>query len=337
MSITKRKGSTFYWYSFSIDGERFRGSTFTANKKLAGEFETKIRNEAYSQRKLGRKQDVTLENLLARYWTEHAQSQSWAASVWGYMRNFTIVWGAKTYLSEITDAKYSELINYLKKKGLSASTINRHTECFRKACTLAKDNWGYEATKVRFSSHRLKQPDSRVRYLTNQEAVKLIDCAAPHLKPIIKFALYTGVRKQNILDLKWREVDMVGRRITFKVKSHMPGGKNHMVDMVEGLYDLLKSLPRESDHVFNYRGNRLTDNVKKAFKSACKRAGISDFRFHDLRHTCASWLVQDGTPIEVVREILGHTDIKTTLKYAHHHNERKLEAMQNTFKGRVGI
>lgn len=339
-------------YSFSINGKRFRGSTHTTNKKLADQYETKIKNEAYSQLKLGKRAGITLEQALAKYWTEHAKDQSWSLSVWGYMKSYVAAWGKDTYMSEINDAKFSELISFLKKKplanhkknkktGLAPSSINRHAEAFRKLHRLCKDTWGYEVAKINFAAHRLTQPDSRIRYITTEQAISLIGHADEHLKPIIRFALYTGVRKTNIFGLKWRDVDMVSRQINFKVKSHLPGGKNHTVHMASGLYKMLKRLQPKpvnyNQNVFLYKGEPLRDNVKKALRSACKKAGIKDFRFHDLRHTCASWLVQDGTPIEVVKDILGHTDIKTTLKYAHHHDERKLEAMENTFKGRVGI
>lgn len=142
MSIIKRKNSPYWWYSFSIDGTRFRGSTFTADKKLAGEYETKARNEAYSRRKLGKKPNITLEKVLAKYWKEHAQIQNWSPSVTGYMKNFMIAWGANTHLSEINDAQYSDLVSYLKKKKLKPGTINRHMNCFRKVYRLTRDSGG---------------------------------------------------------------------------------------------------------------------------------------------------------------------------------------------------
>jgi len=350
--LIQRENSPNWWFDFTIQGRRVRGSTYTANKKLAEEYAAKVKSKAYSELKLGRKQDITLEQALSRYWTEHAQGQAWSRSVWGYMRRFSQIWGANTYLSEIDNNKYSLLVSHLKKvklktgkkdekgnpiyKYMSPTTINRHTECFRKVYRLAKDTWGLEVGKIDFTAHRLKQPDSRIRYLTLEESKLLIECAAPHLQPIIQFALYTGARLKNILNLQWRDVDMVGRQLIFKVKSTMPGGKNHIIPMADECYKMLKALKRNavSEYVFTYKGNPISDNVKKAFRTACRKAKITDFRFHDLRHTCASWLVQNDTPIEVVKDILGHTDIKTTLKYAHHDVGRKLEALNNVFGGK---
>lgn len=336
MSIRKRESSPFWWYSFSIDGERFRGSTHTADRKLASEYEAKLRTEAYSQRKLGKKPEITLENVLAKYWKEHAQEQAWATSVWGYMRHFAEAWGAHAYLSDINDARYSELVSRLKKHGLKPGTINRHLQCFRKVYRLARDVWGYDVAQINFALHRLKEPDSRVRYLTTEEAVRLIEQAADHLKPIIRFALYTGVRKSNILNLRWKDVDMVGKRIIFKVKSHMPGGKNHTVPMVGELYDLLVQLKgRHPIYVFTYKGQPIS-GIKNSFAGACKKAKLQDFRFHDLRHTCASWLVQDGAQLAVVRDILGHSSSKMTEKYAHHDKKQRKDALEHTFGVRFG-
>ncbi len=275
--------------------------------------------------------------VLTRYWKEHAQTQASSTNIWGYMRSFKEAWGLGIYMSEINNAKYSELVTHLKKRGCKPGTINRHMQCFRKVYNLSKNVWGYGVADISFALHRLKEPDCRVRYLTTLEAVSLIQNSAEHLKPIIKFALYTGVRVSNILGLEWNQVDMAGRRIVFKVKSHLPGGKVHITDMVDELYNLLAELKGEHpQYVFTYKGQRIR-SVKRAFATACKLAGISNFRFHDLRHTCASWLVQDGAQIAVVRDILGHSSSKMTEKYAHHINEQKLAALNNTFKIRGGI
>lgn len=343
MPLSKR--SEIYQYSFSIEGVRYRGTTGTRDRRLAQLEENRLYKEKFLEAKLGKKKEITLGQALGRYWLEHASTQRWAATVDGFIRNMQSIWNTEILLSDIDNSKIADFITALKKKGLKAATINRHMEAFRKMYKLAANNWLYNVSPLDFGIHRQKEPDCRVRYLTVLEANRLIDEAAPHLKPIIKLALFTGLRHGNIINLQWKNVDLVGRRINIKVKSKLPGGKYHQVDMVEDCYRMLLKLQNEhreindrvdyDQYVFLYKDKPLT-RIKRGFKSACRRAKIEDFRFHDLRHTCASWLVQGNTPIEIVKDILGHSDISTTLKYAHHNQARKLEALESVFKTHLG-
>lgn len=353
MSVKKRKNSPFYQYDFTFGGRRFRRTLETTVKKEADELYAKLRSDLYAELKLGKKKDVSLNAAFHKYYIEHAEAQVWGKTVGGYLNNMLEFWGLDTSLSTITNAELSQLVNYLKRKPVKPATINRHLAIFSKLHKLAKNVWGVQVADIQIGAHKQKEPDSRIRYLTTAEAQVLISQAAPHLKPIIQFALFTGARLGNILHLEWKDVDMVSKRIIFKVKSTMPGGKNHIVDMASPCFEMLQTLKLKthnlnSPYVFTYRGNKIS-SPKTAFSKACglkklkngkynpKLTQIHNFRFHDLRHTCASWLVQEGAPVEVVKEILGHQNIATTLKYAHHDSGRKKDALENVFKMRAGI
>ena len=129
------------------------------------------------------------------------------------------------------------------------------------------------------------------------------------------------------MNLDWSQVDMAGRTITFRVKSAKPGGKPHTIPMSEPLLVLLSNLgPKEYGPVFTFQGRAIT-NWNRAWRTAKKNAGIRDFRWHDLRHTAASWMVNEGVPLDVVQDILGHEDISTTRRYAHRDVSHMRDAM----------
>lgn len=219
-------------------------------------------------------------------------------------------------------------------RAVSNATINREISTFRKMHNLAREVWDVEVGKISFPRHMLKESDCRIRWETPENITKLVDAAADHLKQPIRFALYTGARLSNIMNCKIEDIDFKNRTIRFHVKSSKPGGKFHMVPMVDELYDMITLEmgvdPKARGHLFTYDGQPMKQ-FRRSWKTACKNAGVEDFRFHDLRHTCASWLIQRGVPIEIVREILGHADIKTTMKYAHHKKEAHREALQMVF------
>ncbi|HEX6960011.1 MAG TPA: site-specific integrase [Ferrovibrio sp.] len=213
------------------------------------------------------------------------------------------------------------------KRLISNSSVNRELQLLRAVVYRAKIHLEAEVGTVNWKELKLREPDHRTRYLSNDEAARLIAAASPHLQPIIEFALLTGARAANIIGLDWSQVDLPNRRITFKIKSKKQGGKNHILPITDDLAALLrKQGPAEKGPVFTYEGAAVK-SVKTAFRAACRRAEIKDFRFHDLRHTAGSWMVQSGIPLEIVKEVLGHEVIQTTMRYAHHDTEAKDRAL----------
>lgn len=156
-----------------------------------------------------------------------------------------------------------------------------------------------------------------VRYLTPDEDERLFAALAPHLKPIVTAALHTGMRKGELLRLAWADIDFDQRLITVL---HTKSNRKRYIPMNDTLVELLKSLPHSSEdvHVFvNKRTGDIYGDIKTSWKTTMRKAKIENFRFHDLRHTFASRLAQAGIPILVIKELLGHNDITTTMRYAH--------------------
>ena len=174
----------------------------------------------------------------------------------------------------------------------------------------------------------LPEENQRLRYLETEEYMTLIDCCAAHLKPIVITALNTGMRKSEILKLKWNNVDLKNGFILLdKTKS----GKRREIPINDTLRKTLGGIIRRIDvrYVFyDPKTGKHYKNVQKSFESACRRAGINDFRFHDLRHTFASQLAMSGVDMLCLKEILGHASMKMTLRYAHLAPGHKVQAVK---------
>ena len=159
----------------------------------------------------------------------------------------------------------------------------------------AANEWGWIKTTPVIKT---KKPVSkRIRWLTKDEANRLIDCMPDSIRPVVTFALSTGLRRSNILDLEWTQVDMQGKRsrwvfVHTKAGTRPDGTKTPAV-----------------------RKMRTDDNT--AWRIGLNRAGITDFRFHDLRHTWASWLIQAGVPLSALQEMGGWESIEMVQRYAH--------------------
>ncbi|OQY99969.1 MAG: hypothetical protein B6D35_08025 [Candidatus Brocadia sp. UTAMX2] len=175
----------------------------------------------------------------------------------------------------------------------------------------------------------LPENNRRLRYLSIEECQKLIDSCDSHLKPMVITALNTGMRKEEIFGLKWDNVDLKSGFILLN-QDQTKNSERKEIHISSTLMETLNTLPKREDvpYVFyNPLTGKRYDNVKRSFNTALKRAGINDFRFHDLRHTFASHLVMAGIDITTVKELLGHKDLKMTLRYSHLAPSHKLKAI----------
>ncbi len=166
----------------------------------------------------------------------------------------------------------------------------------------------------------LQEPPPIVRYLTSEGAKRLIEVSPQYLRDVIVLALGTGMRKSEIFTLTWKNITINEIFRWGEITVIGKGNKQRTIRMNKTVYNLLicKSEEKVSQYVFPSKktGKHLTD-VKHSFTSALKKAGIQNFRFHDLRHTAASWMVQGGASLYAVQKILGHSSIRTTQRYAH--------------------
>ena len=149
---------------------------------------------------------------------------------------------------------------------------------------------------------------------------------ADYLRDIVECAINSGMRKEEILSLKWSQI-RDGMIYLDKTK----GKKKRQVPINNTLAELFRTIRKKqgltSEYVFVYQGKRIKD-VKTAYNVALKRAGILDANFHTLRHTFASHFVMRGGSLKALQEMLGHSNIKTTMRYAHLSQEHKKEAVE---------
>ncbi len=215
------------------------------------------------------------------------------------------------------------------KAGNSKSTCNRFLALLKRMFNVAIEEGYAEENPVQKVKLYSEKDTLKERILTEDEERRIMETCSDPLRPIVVVALNTGMRKAEILNLKWSQVDFKARRIIVeKTKS----GKARFIPMNDVLFNelcRLKSGSGQSSFVFfNPETGKPYVDMKKGFKTACRRAGISNLRFHDLRHSFASRLVEKGVDIETVRDLLGHHSITVTQRYTHSTDDRKRAAVE---------
>ena len=162
----------------------------------------------------------------------------------------------------------------------------------------------------------LKEPVRRIRFLTREEAQRLLDALPVPLADMAAFSLATGLRAANVTGLQWTQLDLV-RRLAWVHADQAKALRAIPVPLnSEAVLVIRKWLGKHPTHVFSYRGKPITQVSTKAWYAALKTAGIEDFRWHDLRHTWASWHVQSGTPLFALQEMGGWSSAEMVRRYA---------------------
>jgi len=205
------------------------------------------------------------------------------------------------------------------------ATINRDLSRLRHMLNIAME-WELLEKSPMQGMKFLRENNARTRYLSVDECHRLIDsCMAPHIRAIVTVALHTGMRLGEILNLRWQDLDFSSGFILVRDSKN---GQARQVPMDSMISTLLRSWPRLSDLVFTsvLTGGRIVD-VRTGFLNACKRAGLTDLHFHDLRHTFASQFVMSGGSLYTCQRVLGHKAINMTQRYAHLSPTYKIKAI----------
>ncbi len=222
-------------------------------------------------------------------------------------------------------------------KDKAASTVNRYLAVISYACTLAEREWGWlESNPVRRVG-RLKEPKGRVRYLSESERQRLLKAVResdhPHLYSIVLVALTTGARRSEILGLRWRNVDFGRLRAVIEDTKN---GERRSLALVPQVVDELKALKKvrriDDDLIFSNpkTGKPSYFYFEKAWREVRQKAGITDFRFHDLRHSCASYLAMNGATTAEIAAVLGHKTLAMVKRYSHLSDEHVRGVVERT-------
>lgn len=325
MSLYKRPNSPYWWYRFTAGGRRFRGSTQTEARADAEIIEAQLKRDALLGKILDQKPRIVLDHAFGRAWMEHYYRLPAAKTVGYQMANLKKHLPMSAFVDELTDNHVATFVAKRRAK-VTDSTVNRELTILRAVVRMAGRKWGMETPEINWSAHWLEEPDGIERVLTTDQIRRLLEEAAEHVRAPIMFSLMTGVRFRNCVTLDWQQIDMKAQTITFKVKSRKPGGKLHVLNINRTALVLLANLgPKDAGRVFTYKGKPIK-SWRTAWENARSRAGLS-CRWHDLRHTAASLMVRNGTPLPVVQGILGHEQITTTQRYAKYSPAAQVAAM----------
>jgi len=203
----------------------------------------------------------------------------------------------------------------------TGGAVNRELALLRRIFNLAIERG--ETTQnpaARFKA--LPEPPRQERILDAAEIPQLLAAAAPHVRDVILLALNTGMRRGEILGLTWGQLE---RERECLVLTHTKNGRARRIPLNDVALEVLRRRPRPGP--FSFGGEAALKSVRTGYEGAVRRAGLCGLRFHDLRHTAATYMVLGGADLATVKEILGHSHISLTLRYAHPTSESRRRAV----------
>ncbi|WP_390901175.1 tyrosine-type recombinase/integrase [Serratia liquefaciens] len=346
------RGGVWHCHFFTPAGKRVRRSLGTTDKKQAQELHDRLKSEAWRVDELGDLPVRSFEEACLRWLDEKEHKRSldddkvkmefFVTKFSG--RDIGTITGEEVarIVSKMTDRNHKrkwlirkdaairdgKTIPDFKEKALSAGTKSHYLSFMRSLLRAAANEWGWIKNAPVIKT---KKPVSkRIRWLSREEANRLIECCSESIRPIVTFALVTGLRRSNIIDLEWNQVDMQ-RKVAWINPENAKAGKAIGVALNDTACKVLRGqIGKHSRWVFVHtKASTRSDGTKteairkmrkddnSAWRSSLKRAGITDFRFHDLRHTWASWLIQSGVPLSALQEMGGWESIEMVRRYAH--------------------
>jgi len=311
------KRGRIWWVRFQINGAEIRQSAHTTSKAKASRFLGDLQEE-HGRLARGGRPKRSFDEAMARFINEYMPGLK-PSSAYRYMGSIRALekhfGGAE--LGAIGKGMLAEYVSSRKGK-VSDTTIRRDIACLGSMLTCAVEWDWLEANPVKsFGKRSLKESPHRTRFLTDVEYKKLLESAGD-LRPIIIVAVETGLRLGEILNLRRQDVDL--ERAELHVREGKTGQRT--VPMSKAASAQMSAQPRHmiSPLVFWHgEGKALrVDAISSKFAALVKKAGIKDFRFHDLRHTFATWAIQKrGLDLYRVQKILGHKGSQMTQRYAH--------------------
>ena len=345
MSIVKRGNSKYWYMHFQFNGQVHIRSTRTTNKKTAEQMEIEWKAKLHSTQYLGRKQRISLADAFHQY----KASKRGIASYGNLVAHETVLFRLLPMKKDMDELTSHDLERF--KQNRIAEGVG--AEIIKYGLLLIHGTWkftqklGYQVSPLEFPS--VKIPKVPLRYLTEQEEQRLLKELAPDregsgLKPmaerseelkrmmqdaydLVVLLLDTGARYSEIANIEWQRIDLTEKAIHLWRSKVQNETVLYMTDRVHAV--LSRRLETKTGpYVFTNRDGKARGYCTQSIRKAILRAGLQNCRVHTLRHTLASRLIQNGMSVYEVREILGHSDLKTTMRYAH------LEQRQVTSKAR---
>jgi integrase len=250
-------------------------------------------------------------------------------------------------LADVTPALIAEYREKLSEGKLSSdklrtpATVNRYLAALSHVFTVAVKEWGWMEDNPLRKVTKLKEPRGRVRFLSDDERSRLLkacqESEGSYLYIVVVLALSTGARRMEILGLHWKDVDLNRGIITLHDTKN---GERRILPLVSHALTLMQEHTKvrllNSDLVFPSHNLKKPMDIRTPWETALKRAEVYDFRFHDLRHSAASYLVMNGASLAEIAEVLGHKTLQMVKRYAHFsnaHTSKVVEKMNNQIFG----
>jgi len=327
MSIFKRGDK--YWIGFRFHYRRYRYPSPDNSLAGAKAFEATLRGKLARgeaiRMKAAKQKPSTLFRDFSKTWLEVYVKNNNSLSEYqhkeGSLRLYLVPYFGKKELAEISSFDIENFKAKMTKTNLSEKTINHMLATLSK-CFKTAEEWGVISSIPKIK--RLKVMPEKFDYLREGEDEQLLGHAEEKIREMIFFALKTGVRFGELIALDWNDVDFQEKQITIRhsiVRGVLGSTKNNRIryiPLLPSVSDMLIKRAKKQGYVFKRHDQPFTQHYccKKLYQ-ACRRAGLRKIGWHKLRHTFASHLAQNGVAIQAIKELLGHSDITTTMRYAH--------------------
>ncbi len=322
MAIRRRKGSDIWYIDIrKPGGGRIRETTGTTDRKEAQEYHDKVKHQLWRVARMGERPTYRWEDAAERMLAECEHLADYTNRVI-HIRHFTKVFAGRQIDSISADEIFKALPEFDQRckepKPVSRATKNKYLATMRIMLKLAAEKWEWIARAPKLED--LKLANRRIRWITKAEAQRLIGAIrGDWMRDVAILGFATGLRRANLLGLEWSQVDLVNRRAWIhpdQAKARKPIG----VPLNDDAVAVIRLwLGKHETHVFVRNGKPIpvTSWCSAQWDRQCARAGIENFRFHDVRHTWASWHVQAGTPLNRLMELGGWAKYEHVLRYAH--------------------
>jgi integrase len=329
------RGQTYHLkISTIINGQRVfvRETTHTTDKRQAEEYASlrlkQLIEDVEFRTNPNSKKEFTLDQAFGLYWEEQGQNHSNPDKTFKELEFLSKYFNPNLLISQLTNDDIFKFVKQKKDEGRKQGTINRYLATISaiiKICEKRRVN----TPNISVREYIKKEPTLLDRYYTKDDFYKIYDSAEEHLKPIILFGLFTGFRMSNILGLKWEQLKDGYIHYRVKDKSYA-GGRPVTKQITPTIQAVLDSVPKCSDYVFTYKGQRIK-SIKRSWKTAITKAGVKYLCPHSMRHTHGTLLYEQTKDFLLVKNSLNHTDQKTTMRYVHAIDSISSRAIENTF------
>lgn len=333
------RGKTWWMRFTAPDGAPVRESTKTSNHKLAQEVEANKRHALFLAAKMGVAPDrpfaEAVKHFLGRKELEGLRTvDSYEQQLEWWQEQFDGV-----TLQKIDEAKIATAIH---KKAATKThqgerptpaTLNRYLSALR-ACLKVAHRAGWIVRAPVFEEY--KEPKNRIRWLTADEKVRLLNAAPDWMQPLIRMSLATGLRQANVLWMEWGWIDEAQRKLTIP-GTHFKNGNEFCIPLSdEAMRVVLEQKGKHGFFVFSRSGEPIRQMKHEEWSAVLDSAGITNFRWHDLRHTWATDMVRTGMPLHVLQKLGGWETLSMVMKYAHHDVESLRSFITSTPQHKIG-